>query len=277
MTGLGAVITNPHTLISTFGLLGLLAVVFIETGLLVGLFLPGDSLLFTAGVLAAQTHPVVPLWILLLTVPVAAVAGDQCGFLIGTQAGHTVFDRPRANRLGPDRLARAQAFFTTSGASAVLWARFVPVARTLTPAIAGTSRMPYRTFVGYNVVGALAWGAGVPTAGYLFGGIGFVAAHIGAMLIAVAVVSVLPLLLGYNRTRLRRRPADQPTTGTPLEGTSPLALCRSHCQGLVSTPEVNRQDHHGPLQLRYGHSQTTLVGITLAAPIARPTSGVWAE
>lgn len=208
MIDLGAVVSNPQTLINVFGLVGLLVVVFVETGLLVGFFLPGDSLLFTAGILAAQTHPVVPLWLLLFTVPVAAVAGDQCGFLIGAKAGPAVFDRPAAKRLGRKQLARAQAFFTTSGTSAVVWARFVPLARTLVPAIAGAARMPYRTFVGCNVLGALAWGMGVPTLGYLLGGIGLVAAHIEVMLIAVAVVSVLPLLLGYTR-RMRRRPADR--------------------------------------------------------------------
>lgn len=208
MTGLGAVVSNPQTLINVFGLLGLLAVVFVETGLLVGFFLPGDSLLFTAGVLAAQTHPVVPLWALLFTVPVAAVVGDQCGFLIGAKAGPAVFDRPAAKRLGRKQLARAQAFFTTNGTSAVVWARFVPLARTLVPAIAGASQMPYRTFFGCNVLGALAWCTGVPTLGYLLGEIKFVAAHIEVMLIAVAVVSALPLLLGYTR-RLRGRPADR--------------------------------------------------------------------
>ncbi|MHA7650816.1 DedA family protein [Mycobacterium sp. ML4] len=202
MSGVGAVINSPQTVIYMFGLLGLLAVVFIETGLLVGFFLPGDSLLFTAGVLAAQNYPVVPLWMLLLTVPVAAVAGDQCGFLIGAKAGPAVFDRPGATRLGPERLARARAFFSARGASAVVWARFVPVARTLVPAIAGASRMPYRTFFAYNVLGALAWGVGVPTLGYLLGENALVTAHIEVVLVGVAVVSVLPLLLGYTRTRL---------------------------------------------------------------------------
>jgi membrane-associated protein len=195
---------NPDVLLSTFGLLGLLAVVFIETGLLVGFFLPGDSLLFTAGVIAAQPHPFIPLWVLLLTIPIAAIIGDQCGYLIGRAAGPAVFDRPRAKRLGPEQLARAQAFFNRYGARTVLLARFVPVVRTITPVMAGASGMRYRTFTAYNVLGGLAWGLIVPLLGYFLGGIPFVRAHIESVLIAVVVLSVLPLIVSHLRGRQRR-------------------------------------------------------------------------
>ena len=150
-------ILNPDTLLSTFGLIGLLGAVFIETGLLFGFFLPGDSLLFTAGVLVAREQPFVPLWVLLVTIPIVAVVGDQCGYLVGRAAGPAVFDRPGAKRLGPDQLARAEAFFEKHGPRTVVLARFVPVIRTITPVMAGTSRMPYRTFLTYNVIGGLAW------------------------------------------------------------------------------------------------------------------------
>ncbi|MEZ0366524.1 DedA family protein [Mycobacterium sp. pUA109] len=207
---------NPGTLIATFGLVGLLAVVFIETGLLLGFFLPGDSLLFTAGILAAQQHPAMPLWLLLLTVPVAAGAGDQCGFLIGAKAGPAVFERPSAKRMGPQHLARAQEFFDRYGPVAVLLARFIPVARTVVPVLAGASRMPHRTFLGYNVVGALAWGAGVPLLGYLLGGIAFVGDHLEMIFTAVVVVSVLPLVAGYARDRIRRALAAPAALPRPL-------------------------------------------------------------
>ena len=128
---------NPDVLLSTFGLIGLLVVVVVETGLLVGFFLPGDSLLFTAGVIAAQAHPLIPLWVLLLTIPAAAIIGDQCGYLIGRAAGPAVFGRPSATRLGPAQLARTQSFFDRYGPRTVLLARFVPVARTITPVMAG--------------------------------------------------------------------------------------------------------------------------------------------
>ncbi|WP_075832272.1 MULTISPECIES: DedA family protein [unclassified Rhodococcus (in: high G+C Gram-positive bacteria)] len=193
-------ILNPDTLLSTFGLIGLLGAVFIETGLLFGFFLPGDSLLFTAGVLVAQEQPFVPLWVLLVTIPIVAVVGDQCGYLVGRAAGPAVFDRPGAKRLGPDQLARAEAFFEKHGPRTVVLARFVPVIRTITPVMAGTSRMPYRTFLTYNVIGGLAWGVLVPVLGYMLGGIEFVRAHIEIILIAVVVVSILPIAVNYLRS-----------------------------------------------------------------------------
>ncbi|MGB2949569.1 MAG: DedA family protein [Rhodococcus sp. (in: high G+C Gram-positive bacteria)] len=119
-------VLDPSILVATSGLIGLLVAIFIETDLLVGFFLPGDSLLFTAEVLVAQTDPFVPLWVILLSVPIAAALGDQCGYLIGRAAGPAVFDRPDAKRLGPAQLARAQAFFDKYGARTVVLARFVP-------------------------------------------------------------------------------------------------------------------------------------------------------
>lgn len=209
---------NPGTLLATFGLLGLLAVVFIETGLLVGFLLPGDSLLFTAGIFAAQLDPAIPIWLLLLTVPLAAVAGDQCGFVIGAKAGPAVFDRPSAKRLEHHR-ERARAFFDNYGAATVVLARFIPVLRTLAPVVAGASQMRHRTFLGYNVIGALAWGAGVPLLGYLLGGIGFVRDHLDLMLIGVVAASLLPVVAGYARDRIRR--ALPEPAASPLAPTEP--------------------------------------------------------
>ncbi|TSD45573.1 DedA family protein [Rhodococcus sp. KBS0724] len=194
---LGTGMLNPDTLLSTFGLIGLLAAVFIETGLLVGFFLPGDSLLFTAGVLVAQDHPFFPLWILLVTIPVVAIAGDQCGYLIGRAAGPAIFERPGAKRLGPAQLARAEDFFANYGPRTVVLARFVPIVRTIAPVMAGASGMPYRTFLTYNIIGGVAWGTIVPVLGYLLGGIDFVRAHIEIILIAVVVISILPMAVNY--------------------------------------------------------------------------------
>lgn len=203
-------ILDPDTLVATFGLLGLLAAVFIETGLLLGFFLPGDSLLFTAGVLVAQSNPFVPLWVILVTVPVAAILGDQCGYLIGRAVGPAIFDRPGATRLGPAQLERAQGFFDKYGPRTVVLARFVPVVRTIAPVMAGASGMKYRTFTVYNIIGGAAWGVGVPVLGYLLGGIPFVRNHIEIILIAVVVLSVLPLAINYGRARLHSRRTDEP-------------------------------------------------------------------
>ncbi len=213
---LGPGVLDPHTLLFTFGLLGLLAVVFIETGLLVGFFLPGDSLLFTAGVLAAQPEPFIPLWVLLVTIPIAAIVGDQCGYLIGRAAGPAVFERPSAKRVGPAQLARARSFFDRYGARTVLLARFVPVVRTVTPVMAGASGMRYRDFTVYNVLGGLAWGIAVPLLGYFLGGIAFVRAHIEMIIIAVVVLSILPLIVSFLRERHRRsRRRRTERTGSP--------------------------------------------------------------
>jgi len=204
-SGLTGGVLDPSTLVATFGLIGLLVALFVETGLLIGFFLPGDSLLFTAGVLVAQADPFVPLWVILVSAPIAATLGDQCGYLIGRAAGPAVFDRPGAKRLGPAQLARAQSFFDTYGARTVVLARFVPVVRTLAPVMAGASGMRYRTFLVYNIIGGIVWGAGVPMLGYLLGGIPFVRNHIEVILMGVVVLSILPIAVNYLRSRSRAR------------------------------------------------------------------------
>nr|WP_296780636.1 VTT domain-containing protein [Rhodococcus sp. (in: high G+C Gram-positive bacteria)] len=198
-------ILDPNTLVATFGLLGLLGTVFLETGLLIGFFLPGDSLLFTAGVLVAQAEPFVPLWAILVSVPVAAVLGDQCGYLMGRAAGPTIFERPGARRLGPAQLARAHEFFGKYGARTVVLARFVPVVRTIAPVMAGASGMRYRTFFAYNIVGGIAWGVIVPGLGYFLGGIPFVRNHIEIIPIGIVVLSILPIAVDYLRARTDKR------------------------------------------------------------------------
>jgi membrane-associated protein len=199
MTG----VLDPDHILATFGFVGVLVIVFVETGLLVGFFLPGDSLLFTSGVLAAQAVPFVPVWMLLVAIPVAAVLGDQLGYQIGRGAGPAVFERRSAKRLGPEQLARARAFFERHGRKAVLFARFVPVVRTVTPVMAGASAMPRRDFTIYNVLGGLLWGAGVPLLGFTLGGIPFVQAHIEFILIGIVLMAWTPLVVGYVRNRRR--------------------------------------------------------------------------
>jgi len=206
---LGPGILDASTLLGALGLLGVLGAVVIETGLLVGFFLPGDSLLFTAGVFAAQPHPFAPLWLLLLTIPIAAIVGDQLGFLIGRKAGAAVFHRPSATRIGPKQLEQSRRFFDRYGSRTILLARFVPVARTIAPVMAGASGMKYRTFAAYNVIGGTVWGIGVPTLGYLLGGIGFVRSHIEVILVAIVFLSIAPLLINALRSRQQRKP--QPT------------------------------------------------------------------
>jgi membrane-associated protein len=195
-------------LIETFGTLGILAIVFVESGLLVGFMLPGDSLLFTAGLLSS-TGTLPDIWVLLLTVPVAAIAGDQVGYAIGRKAGPSVFSRPDSRFFRPEYVEKAHEFFERYGARTVVIARFVPIVRTLTPVMAGVSRMRYRTFVAYNVVGGVAWGVGVISLGYFLGQVDFVHANIEPIILGIVALSVLPIAFELLRAR-RSRPGPVP-------------------------------------------------------------------
>ncbi len=183
-----------------------MAVVFAETGLLAGFFLPGDSLLFTTGLLVAHGVIGMPIGAVVVVVSVAAFAGDQVGYLIGHRVGPRLLSRPQSRLLDPAHLERASGFFDRHGPRAVILARFVPVARTFTPPAAGAGQMPYRRFLVYNAVGAVAWCASMLAAGYLFGGIAFVNAHIELMTIAIVVLSLAPAGVALLRSRLRTQP-----------------------------------------------------------------------
>ena len=193
----------------TFGMLGLLGIVFVESGLLVGFFLPGDSLLFTAGLLSS-TGVLPPLWVLLVTVPLAAIAGDQVGYLIGRRAGPAIFSRPESRLFHHEHVERANAFFERYGGRTIVLARFVPIVRTFAPVCAGVARMRYRTFVAYNVVGGILWGAGVTALGYFLGQVELIAANIEVALVAIVGVSLIPVLVElYRGDRRRRRAASR--------------------------------------------------------------------
>ncbi|WP_433289285.1 DedA family protein [Micromonospora sp. CA-244673] len=205
---LGPSFLDPEWLISTFGLIGILAIVFAESGLLIGFFLPGDSLLFTAGLLVADgTYLHQPLWLMCLLVSIAAVAGDQFGYLFGRRLGPTLFRRPDSRLFKQENLTRAQDFFGKYGARSIVLARFVPIVRTFTPIVAGASHMHYRTFLVYNVLGGTLWGCGVTILGYFLGQVAFVKNNIEFILIGIVVVSVIPIGVELLRGRRRGRRA----------------------------------------------------------------------
>jgi membrane-associated protein len=158
---------DPKTLIETFGTLGLFAIVFAESGLLVGFFLPGDSLLFTAGLLASRGLLNLP--VILVGCFVAAVVGDQVGYAFGARVGPALFRRPDSRLFRQSHLEKARHYFEQYGAKTVVLARFIPLVRTFTPVLAGVGEMPYRTFVTFNVVGGLLWAVGVTLLGYILG------------------------------------------------------------------------------------------------------------
>lgn len=197
---------DPEVLISTFGLLGILVIVFAESGLLIGFFLPGDSLLFTAGLLTADGKYITwPLWLVCLLITLSAIAGDQVGYAFGRKVGPALFRRPNSRLFKQENLLKAHDFFEKYGARSVVLARFVPIVRTFTPIVAGVSRMNYRTFVIYNVVGAVLWGTGVTVLGYFLGQIPFVKANIELILIAIVGISVIPIVVELLRARLAAR------------------------------------------------------------------------
>lgn len=209
MLAVGPAILDPDRLLATFGLIGLLIIVFAESGLLVGFFLPGDSLLFTAGLLSASGVFDVPLLVLLLTVPLAAVAGDQVGYYIGKRAGPAIFNKPDSRLFQQEYVDKAYSFFERYGARTIVLARFVPIVRTFAPVVAGVGSMRYRTFVTYNVIGGVLWGAGVTALGYFLGKIAFVRDNVEPIIIGIVVLSVLPIVVEVLRARRSRR------TGAP--------------------------------------------------------------
>jgi membrane-associated protein len=195
---------DPHWLIATFGLLGILVLVFAESGLLIGFFLPGDSLLFTTGLLIADgTYLHQPLWLTCLLICVAAVLGDQFGYLFGRRFGPAVFRRPDSRLFKQENLSRAAAFFDRYGARSIVLARFVPIVRTFTPIVAGASHMHYRRFLVYNVIGGTLWGCGVTVLGYFLGQVAFVKSNIELILIGIVALSVIPVVVEFLRGRRR--------------------------------------------------------------------------
>jgi membrane-associated protein len=194
---------DPQWLVATFGLIGILTMVFAESGLLIGFFLPGDSLLFTTGLLVADGRYLhLPLWLMCLLISIAAVAGDQFGYLFGRRFGPALFRRPDSRLFRQENLTRAAVFFQKYGARSIVLARFVPIVRTFTPIVAGASRMHYRTFLTFNLIGGTLWGFGVTILGYFLGQVAFVRSNIEFILIGIVLVSVIPI--GVELLRGRR-------------------------------------------------------------------------
>ncbi len=195
---------SARSLVETFGTIGILTIVFAETGLLLGFFLPGDSLLFLAGFAAAGGLPGVRLSLplLLVTLPVAAIAGAQVGYVIGRRAGPVLFDREESRLFRRSNVARAERVLERFGeGKAVVLARFVPIVRTFMNPLAGVTGMPARTFTTWNVVGGLAWTISVTLVGHQLGNVKFVARHLELLILGIVAVSVLPILVELLRQR----------------------------------------------------------------------------
>lgn len=197
---------NLEQLLENGGLFVLAAIVFAESGLLIGFFLPGDSLLFIAGFLASEAGknvlPPIPL-VIIVTV-VAAIVGDQVGYWFGKKVGPALFDRPKSKLFNPSHVVRAHTFLEKYGNRTIVLARFVPIVRTFAPVVAGIGGMDYKTFVKYNVLGGIAWGAGLPLLGFLLGRVDVVKDHIEIAILAVVFISLLPVVFEYISHRRSR-------------------------------------------------------------------------
>lgn len=204
---IGGGLLDPENLITTFGLVGLVVIVFAECGLLIGFFLPGDSLLFTAGLLVSTGVLSAPLWLVVVLLVAAAILGNECGYMIGAKSGPAVFRRPDSRFFRKDYVDRAYTFFARYGGQAIVLGRFIPVIRTFITVMAGVARMPHRTYLTYNVIGAVLWAGGVTVLGYFLGKIAFVRDHIELILLAIVVVSVIPVAVELLRSRRRGRRA----------------------------------------------------------------------
>ena len=199
---------EPTHLIETFGTIGILAIVFAESGILAGFFLPGDSLLFTAGLLASQGS--LNIGVLLIGIPLAAIAGDQVGYLFGRRVGPALFRRPDSRIFRQRHVEVARDYFAEHGSKTIVLARFVPVVRTFAPVIAGVAQMPYRTFVMFNVIGGLLWGLGVTLAGFALGqvipdGERYLYPIVGVIIL----VSFVPVIRETLRVRREGKAGDQ--------------------------------------------------------------------
>jgi membrane-associated protein len=212
-------VLDPKSLIQSFGLFGVMALMFVETGLLVGFFFPGDSLLFVAGIAASpvatdilRVRPL-PLPVLLVGAPACAIAGAQLGHHLGARYGVRLFDRPDSRLFKAEYVKRAEHYFTRYGAAkAVVLARFIPIVRTFLNPVAGMLHMPARQFLGWNIVGGVLWTDGVLLAGYLPArklrdtiGATNIDRYLLPVVGVIVVVSVLPIVFEVIRTRRAER------------------------------------------------------------------------
>lgn len=191
-------------LIQTVSYAGIAGIVFAESGLLAGFFLPGDSLLITAGILARSGD--LHLGLVLLAATVGAIVGDSVGYFLGRKFGPAVFSRQNSRLFKPEYVQRTHAFFEKHGGKALILARFVPVVRTVAPTMAGVGGMHYGDFLRYNVIGGLLWALGVPSLGYLLGGlIPNLDRYILLVIGVVVLLSFIPVLLEVQKARRARQ------------------------------------------------------------------------
>jgi membrane-associated protein len=198
-------LTDVETLVRVGGLAAMTAIVFSETGLLIGFFLPGDSLLVTAGVFAAAGK--LNVWHLIGLLSIAAIAGDTVGYWFGRRVGPALFKRPKSLLFNPAHLRRAHDFYEKHGGKTIIIARFMPIIRTFAPIVAGMGGMNYRRFVSFNVFGGIFWVASMTGIGYFLGRIPGVRENIEIVIVVVVFLSILPGIIAAGLELWKKRRA----------------------------------------------------------------------
>jgi membrane-associated protein len=187
---------------SSYGLAGLAAIIFAETGLLAGFFLPGDSLLFSVGVASGAAG--INIWLVAGMLMVAAILGDNLGYCLGYQTGPRIFSRPKSRFFHPDQIQRTRMFYEKYGARAIMYARFIPIVRSCTPFIAGVARMPYVKFLTFSLLGGVIWIAAITTLGCQLGQVELVRKNFEKVVLGIILLSLSPIV--WETLKARRRP-----------------------------------------------------------------------
>ena len=207
VTALGPEWLDPQTLLTSLGDIAfwvVLGIIFAECGLLIGFFLPGDSLLFITGLFIASGYISINIWIACLLLLTAAIVGNAVGYAIGYKVGPALFRREDSRLFKREYVEKTHAFFDKYGGRAIILARFVPIVRTFITAIAGVARMDFRRFMAFTAIGGIIWAVGVTLAGYFLGTIPFVKDNIEAILLLVVLVSVVPIVIEFVKHRRQR-------------------------------------------------------------------------
>ncbi|PFG92947.1 membrane-associated protein [Saccharopolyspora erythraea NRRL 2338] len=201
---------DPEHIIKSLGpfaLIGVALIIFAECGLLVGFFLPGDSLLFVTGLFVATDAIQTPIWLTCLILTVCAFVGNVTGYWIGRKVGPALFNKPDSKLFKKEHVDKTHEFFERYGARAIILARFVPIVRTFITAVAGVGKMDQRKFFLYSAIGGVAWVVGMTLLGFFLGNIPWIKENLEAMAILIVLISVVPIIIEYVRERRRKSKA----------------------------------------------------------------------
>lgn len=194
---------DPLTIIKTVGLLGVVLIVFAESGLFFGFFLPGDSLLFTAGFLASQGF--ISIWWLLILCFIAAIAGDSVGYAFGKKTGPMIFTKEDSLFFRKKHVERARSFYEKYGKKTIIFARFIPIVRTFAPIVAGIAGMEYKTFLKYNIIGGFIWTWGMLGLGYALGNIiPNAEKYLSPIILIIIVTSLIPAIVEFFKHKNKK-------------------------------------------------------------------------